>query len=248
MEVSLAAAWGFVLVLFRTAALLASAPVTGSTPVPARIRLGLSVAVAFAAFAGAGSPAVPPPETLGGLLFPAAAETAIGLAAGLSARLVLEAAGAAGSMAGLSMGLGYGQLVDPTSGAASSATGEVFALLALAVAVGLGLHREAIAWLCRSVIALPPGGAVDPVALARTVVAQAILSVGLAVRIAFPILAAITFGHVGLAVIGRTAPQVNLQSLGFSVAILCGGGALYLVAPGAAAMAARAALAAFARS
>lgn len=248
MEPTLATAWGFALVLFRTTALCLSAPVIGATAVPARIRLGFAVVMGFVAFLGAGSPAVPPPPTLGGLVLPAAAETAIGLAAGLSARMVLEAAAAAGSLAGLSMGLGYGQLIDPTSGAASTAPGQLFALVALGTAVGLGLHREAIAWLCRGVIETPPGGPVDLVPLARTAIAHGVLSCGLAIRMAFPILAAVTCGHVAMAVIGRTAPQLNLQSLGFSIAILCGGGALYLVTPAAAALAARAALAAFSGS
>ncbi len=245
METTLATAWGFALVLFRATALCLSAPVLGATTVPARIRLGVAVVVGWAAFVGAGSPALPPPETIAGLILAAAAESAIGLAAGLSARLVLEAATAAGSLAGLSMGLGYGQLIDPSSGTASSAVGQAFGLLALGVAVGLGLHREAIAWLCRSVIEVGPGAAVDLPSLLRRVIAHGVLSAGLAVRIAFPILAAITFGHVLIAAIGRTAPQLNLQSLGFSIAILCGGGALYLVAPAATAIAARAALAAF---
>lgn len=248
MEGSLAAGWGFALVLFRATALCLSAPVFGSTAVPARVRLGLAVALGFAAFAGAGAPGVPPPATFGALLLPAVAETAIGLSAGFSARLVLEAASAAGSLAGLSMGMGFGQLIDPNSGAASTAPGQAFALLALGAAVALGLHREAIAWLCRSVIAAPPGGAVELLPLARTVIVHGVLSAGLAIRMAFPILAAITFGHLAIAVIGRTAPQLNLQSLGFSIAILCGGGALYLVAPAAAAMAASAALAAFSGS
>jgi flagellar biosynthetic protein FliR len=47
-----------------------------------------------------------------------------------------------------------------------------------------------------------------------------------------------------MAGIGRTAQQLNLGTVGFSIAILAGGGALYLVAPGAAEMAARAAVAA----
>jgi flagellar biosynthesis protein FliR len=39
---------------------------------------------------------------------------------------------------------------------------------------------------------------------------------------------------------GRTAPQLNISSVGFSVTILAGGGALYLTAPTIAEMAARA--------
>jgi flagellar biosynthesis protein FliR len=49
-------------------------------------------------------------------------------------------------------------------------------------------------------------------------------------------------GHVVMAGMSRSAPQLNLGTLGFSVAILAGGGAFYLVAPAAAELAARAAV------
>jgi len=120
-------------------------------------------------------------------------------------------------------------------------------VLAMASLVVSGMHREAIAWLCRSVIAIPPGAiaGVDPLALAGAVITQAIGAAALAVRMAFPILVAVLFGHVALGVVGRTAPQLNVNSIGFSITILTGGAALYLLAPPIAELAARTAIAAF---
>jgi len=120
-------------------------------------------------------------------------------------------------------------------------------MFSLAAVVMSGMHREAIAWLCRSVIQMPPGAAVgiDVTSLATAVVTQAIGSAALAVRMAFPILVAVFFGHVSLGVIGRTAPQLNINSVGFSITILAGGGALYLLAPPIAQLAARTAASAF---
>ena len=51
-----------------------------------------------------------------------------------------------------------------------------------------------------------------------------------------------------MALIGRTAPQVNVSSVGFAVTIVAGGGALYLLTPSLAAVAARAAIEAFTRT
>ena len=59
-------------------------------------------------------------------------------------------------------------------------------------------------------------------------------------------LAAVLVGHLLMAGLSRTAPQLNLGTLGFSIAVLAGGGAFYLVAPVAAELAARAAVAAIA--
>lgn len=245
MEVPLPAAYGFALLLLRTAGLFAAAPLLGARPVPARARLALALAVTVAVFAGAGSPRVAPPSDVLGLAVAVASETAFGTLAGLSARWVLEAARAAGQVAGLSMGIGFGALVDPSSGTESSAGAELLFTLAQAGAAALGLHRDAIAWLARSAVHHPPGGDLGLSALAGRAVAHAALGAGLSVRIAFPILAAVTVGHALMGVVGRTAPQLNLASVGFSVAILSGGAALYLVAPGAAELAAQAATSAF---
>jgi flagellar biosynthesis protein FliR len=229
--------YGFLLTLLRSAGLCAFAPVLGSRNVPARVRLGLSVVVAVVAYVGAGTPQVPAAGP-GVLIACAASEAVLGLCAGVASRFALDAAVAAGHLAGLSMGMGYGALIDPVNGAESTAVGQLLSALALVAVVALGVHREAIAWFSRSVITFPPGTVVDMASLAQAVVTQAIGSVMLAVRLGFPVLVAVTFGHVALGVLGRTAPQVSLSSVGFSIAVLCGGGALYLVAPGAAELAA----------
>lgn len=243
MEPLLAAGYGFGLVLFRAAALCSTAPVLGSATVPQRIRLGIAVLLAFAAFGAAGSPSVAMPSSLLALLCAAATETVIGLAAGLCARAALEAASAAGHLAGLGMGIGYGALLDPVAGVEVPALANLFSTVALGCAVALGLPREAVLWLCRSLHALPPGAAADLRTLATQTLASLLDAAALGLRLGLPFLGAITIGHLSLGVIGRTTPQLSLQTLGFGVALLFGGAALWLFAPQAAQLAAGAAVA-----
>ena len=232
--IDLAPAYGFGLVVLRTAGLVMTAPVTGESGVPARARIAISVAVGLAAFLGAAAPSPLPPESALQLAFSGVAETALGALAGLGARWIVAAAEAAGQIIGLSMGLGYGASVTP-GGSDSAVTSRLFHQLALAAAVALGLHREGFAWLCRSVRALPPGQVTTDHlhGLALQAASQAMLGIGLSVRIAFPVLVATTAGHLALGLAGRFSPQLNLQSIGFSIAILAGGAALYLFTPAA---------------
>jgi flagellar biosynthetic protein FliR len=65
------------------------------------------------------------------------------------------------------------------------------------------------------------------------------------VRLGFPVVAAATAGHLLMGVVSRAAPQLNMNTLGFSVTLLSGGGALYLVAPTLARIAAQQAVASF---
>ena len=96
---------------------------------------------------------------------------------------------------------------------------------------------------------MPPGSTVgvDAAALAAAVVNQSIAATALAIRMAFPVLIAVFFGQVALGVVGRTVPQLNVNTLGFSVTILAGGGALYVLASPITELAARTATAVFTR-
>jgi flagellar biosynthesis protein FliR len=246
MTLPVASAYAYLLVLLRTAGLLVTAPVLSARVVPARARLALAVVFAFVAFCGAGAPGAPPPEHLGSLVQAVATETAFGALAGLSARFVLLAAMSAGHVSSLAMGMGYGAVLDPSSGAESNAAAELVYTVAQAGAVALGIHREALAWLSRSVLAFPPGGAFSLRELSLRVISDGTGAAALGARLAFPMLTAVFVGHVVMAVVGRTASQLNLRTLGFSVAILAGGGAFYLVAPVAAELAARTAFQSFA--
>ncbi|BDG07996.1 flagellar biosynthetic protein FliR [Anaeromyxobacter paludicola] len=247
MDLPLAAAYGYALVLLRTLGMFVSAPVLSARVVPMRARLGLGLLVAFAVWSGAGGPRIEPPGGIDGLAVAAAGETALGLLGGLSARWILEAARAAGQAMGLAAGIGMSQLMDPTTGDASGAVGEAVYQTAQAVAIAFGIHREAIGWLARSTAAWPPGAPRSLGDLAVRAIGSASVSAALAVRLAFPVMGAVLVGHATIGILGRSAPQLSLSSIGFSVAILAGGGALYLVAPAAAELAARAALAAFQR-
>jgi flagellar biosynthetic protein FliR len=231
--------FGFLMVLFRATALCSVAPLFGTKAVPVRMRMGLSVVIAYAAFAGAGAPLFT--GTTAALVQGAITETVIGLSAGLAARFALEAVGAAGQIIATSIGLSFGATVDPLHGTESTAISEFLSMIALGAMVATGVHRELIAWLCRSVVSLPPGSALDMGPLAGMVVTHALSAIALAVRMSFPVLVAVTFGHVALGIVGRTAPQLNISSVGFSITILAGGGALYMVAPMIAEMAAQAA-------
>jgi len=246
MTLPVAQAWALALLAFRATGLIVSAPILSARTVPARVRIALALLVAFAAWSGAGAPSATPPLQVGSLAGAVAAETALGLVAGLSARVVLLAALMAGQLAAQAMGFGMGAILDPGSGAESSALSELVYMAAQAGAVALGLHREAIAWLARSAIAFPPGAALSLRERVVEVIWQATGATALGVRLAFPMLAAVLLGHIVMAGLARTSPQLSLGTLGFSVAILAGGGAFYLVAPVAAELAARAAVSAFA--
>ena len=238
---------GFLLVLLRTGALVLGAPILSSKSIPARVKLSMTLVFSVAVFLAAGAPRVPVPQNFGALAALALSETALGLVAGLSSRLLFEAAQAGGQAASMSMGLGFGQVLNPNSNAESTSVGELYSNLALGVALSLGLHREAIAWLAMSVQQAPPGATVDVPSLASALVGQVIFGLTLAIRVGYPLFAASLLGYGMLALVGKAAPQLSLSNLGFGVTIVAGGAAVYLVAPDGAQLCAQAAFRVFSR-
>ncbi len=237
---------GFFLVLVRCTSLMMVAPIFSAKPIPALVRMGFSVPVAVAVYMGAGTPVFSGWDRLPQLIPAVAIEVVMGVGAGLCARFAIEAATAAGSAIAMAMGISFGSVIDPLHGAEYSAMGDLLSFLTMAVALAAGLHREAVAWLCRSIRESPPGSDISLATIATRVIADGTETFALAVRLAFPVLAAVTLGHMGLGMLNRVAPQLNLSNIGFTVAILAGGTAFYLVAPGAAVIAAQAARTAFA--
>ncbi|MBK7858917.1 MAG: flagellar biosynthetic protein FliR [Archangiaceae bacterium] len=234
MSIALGTLYAFFLVALRTAGLAIAVPTWGSRQVPVRVRLGLVLVLAFAVYQGAGAPQVEVPVSLPTLIGASLTETLVGLFGGFAARFTLEAAAAAGSMISIATGLSYGSLIDPLNGAESNALGQILRFAALAFAVEAGLHREALLWLLESLRHNPVGGPLAVDDTLRTALTQSAYCAALAVRVAFPVLALVGASYVALGAIGRVVPQLGLQNLGFSIAVLVGGAAVYALAPEAA--------------
>ncbi len=237
---------GFFLVLVRCTSLFMVAPIFAARGVPSLVRMGFSVPVTVAVFMGAGAPSFAAWQQPAALIPAVAMEVIVGGGAGLAARFAIEAALAAGSAISLAAGVSFGSMIDPVHGAESTSLGDLLSYLAMIVALAGGIHREAIMWLCRSVRETPPGSDFSVATIATRVVSDGAGALALSVRLAFPVLAAVTLGHLGLGLINRAAPQFNLSNIGFTVALVAGCGAFYLVAPDAAALVAQAARTAFA--
>jgi flagellar biosynthesis protein FliR len=244
IEAALPWLYGAFLVLLRGAGLVMVAPGASARTVPTRVRMAFAVLISLAAWLGAGSPHVAVPGSLASLVLSAGCETLFGMAGGMGARWVLDAAQSAGHNAGLAMGLGYGAQISPISGSDSPAVGQLISMLALGGAVSLGLHREVVLWFCRSLQSAPLDSGVGLRDLFVSALGQGIAGLGLGARVSFPILVGVTSGHIALGLAGKFAPQISLQSMGFAVALLAGGAALYYFGPGAAELVARQAVAA----
>jgi flagellar biosynthetic protein FliR len=208
------------LVLGRIAGLAVTAPLFGHLMVPVRVRVGFVLVVALAL-----APVVTPPtlpRDLWQLAGAMAVETAVGALLGFVGQLIFAGVQLGGQIAGMQIGFGMANLVDPQSHAQTTVVAEWESLLALLCFLVLDVHHLVLRALVDSYRAVPAGGAVLGATALRGVVAQAATLFTVGVRIASPVLVVLLLANGALGVLARTIPQLNVFVVGFPLNVGAG--------------------------
>lgn len=204
----------------RTGALAATAPVIGDPGVPIRARVVFVVAAGGAV--GANRPGIPYLDLPVALLV----EIALGLMTGLVARFILARAAAAGQLIGLSLGLGFASQYDIRAGESAGTIRSLVAALAGLAFLGAG-GLEALIRSVAVPASIDQAGTLGPLLL-REGTAATVRGLALAA----PIVLAALVGNIGLAVMNRAAPAVNVFSISLAAVLILGGVVLLATAPG----------------
>jgi len=205
----------FCLVLARIAGLVLAAPVLGHLLVPVRVRVALAVV-----FSAALAPVVPPAtgvadDSLVSLAGALALESALGVLLGLAAQLVFAGVQLGGQIAGIQMGFGVVNLIDPQSHAQVTIVAEWEQLVTLLIFLVLDVHHLLIGALLESFRAAPAGGLAATDMGLRGVVVLAGGLFALGARIAAPVMIALLLSNATLGLLARTVPQLNVFVVGF---------------------------------
>ncbi len=213
-----AAAWA--LAAARIAGFVLVSPFPGEN-VSTTQRIGLVAVLGWIATLLPAS-ASAPPELGTALATCAASELGCGLVIGMAFRLVFMAAEVAGQMVSQGIGLASASELNPTIGQQDTVLARVVTLVAMLLALGAGVHRVALAYLLGSFAALPIGHPIALGAAAIPLTNLAIESFTVGVRLAMPVTAVAFVVHLGLAMIARAAPALQIFNIGFSVLLATG--------------------------
>ena len=208
--------------MIRPGAAFIAAPVFGAANVPVQLRLVIALAVGVPAVAASGM--VLPAEgivSVPGIFF-IVGEVVIGLAIGFVLQMGLAAALLAGEVISNAMGLGFASMVDPLSGASSSAIGQFLAMLATALFLAADGHLLLIDIVGDSYTALPPGNAFPSWDALGGVIRFGSLMFAAALTIALPVGFVLILVQIIMGVIGRSAPALNLFAVGIPATLLAG--------------------------
>ncbi len=207
------------ILIARPATLVAAAPVFGGAFAPTQVRLGLSILLAILI-----APMVPPmalQSTVGlGLLV--AREMAIGLVMALALRAVIAGAELGGHLTGNQLMLSYGSVVDPQGGVRNNVIANLYGNLTLLTFLAINGHHALLRALVGSYAAIPIGtGGVGP-SLAASVTQLLGIVFVLGVRLAAPLVVVMLLVEVGMALMARVAPSLNLMAVAPPVRIVVG--------------------------
>jgi flagellar biosynthesis protein FliR len=218
------------LVSLRVGILFSMLPAPFGEVAPVRIRAVLGFVSAFAisiptlgnAHGLSTEPAV--------LLIGSLTELMVGAVMGLTVRTALAAADTAGTLAGNAMGLGFANQIDPLFGGEGVPTSAIMNSLAVMIFFVLNGHHVVLQALSASLTLAPPGGGVPTFALDELVtLGSRIVAQGL--RIASPVVATMFIVQLGLALVARAAPRVQIFALSFGVTVTIGALILVMSAP-----------------
>lgn len=214
--------WLWLVAMIRPGAAFVAAPVFGASFVPVQLRLVVALAVGIAALnavhftlpeAGLAS--------IDGLLL-VGGEVTAGLALGFAVQIGFSAALLAGEAIGNAMGLGFAAMADPLTGQSSPAIGQLLAILATFLFLSVDGHLALAASVVQSYQALPPGNAWLPASgmMALVQFGGTLFAAGLS--IALPVGSALVLIQIVMGVLARSAPALNLFSVGLPAALLAG--------------------------
>ncbi len=207
----------FGLVLSRVSGMIVGAPLLWNhAPVRSRAILVLLLSAFAMPLIATG------PLTIEQGLRSAPQEVLLGLAMGLVVRFGLAVAHMLGDLFGPMFGLSAAMLIGSHDDPMESAIGRIMSLLLGFVAVTVGLHRVVLSGLLASFAVVVPGSTIhaEAGALVLAGVSQSMIALGLSV--AMPVLAAHMLLQTTLAFVSRSAPQMQIFSVGFAAALVVG--------------------------
>ena len=214
----------------RCGAALALLPTLGGQFIPLRVRVGLSGCFAYLLL-GTVNPPVPPADLLSlAGLSAIAGEILIGAVAALALHAAFAAAMIAGDWLAQSMGLGFATQVDPGAAPTPVISG-LFALLTWSIFLGSGGHLLFLRLIAESHRAMPSAGALFEPERLWMIAGWGSLAFTSGLIAALPIGATLLLVNLALAIAARSAPQLNLFSVGFPLMLLVGLAALPLGFP-----------------
>jgi flagellar biosynthetic protein FliR len=212
----------FMLVFARVGSMVMLLPGLGESNIPVRIKLGIALLLALIILPLHRGAYQIDMQSINPLLIMMIHEIVVGIVLGATARVTLSALQVGGSVIAQQMGLGFVTSVDPTQGQQGVLIGNFLTMLGVTLLFATDSHYLVIAAINDSYNIFSPGDLTpsgDIAALATRAFAAA-FKIGMQLSAPF-----LVFGlvfNIGLGVLARLMPQMQVYFVGVPLSILAG--------------------------
>jgi flagellar biosynthetic protein FliR len=217
-----ALAAAFILAFARVGAMVMLLPGLGEANIPVRVKLGIALLLTLIILPLHRSAYHVDMNSMTSLLVLMLQEIIIGIVLGATARVTLSALSVAGSVIAQQLGLGFVTSVDPTQGQQGLLIGNFLTILGITLLFATDSHHLVISALNESYRIFSPGETMltgDIADLATRAFAAA-FKIGMQLSAPF-----LVFGlvfNIGLGVLARLMPQMQVYFVGVPLSIMVG--------------------------
>ena len=223
----------FALILLRMTGFVTSAAVLSSQNISTILKISLSIVLTLIVFKSVATNQAPVRlhENEANLLLLAGREVLIGIALGFVTRLFFFSISMAGEMVSLSLGLSQAQIFNPMMGAVGNVIEQFYMVIATLLYLVLDGHYILIDGLVKSFATIEVAKlSLEVGALSEMVLkAQGFFILG--IKLAAPILISMLVVQVGIALLSRTVPQINVLTTSTAITSALGFVILFISLP-----------------
>jgi flagellar biosynthetic protein FliR len=217
-----ALAAAFMLVFARVGTMVMLLPGFGENNLPMQLRLGIALGLTLILLPLHRADYHVDLDSMAATLLLLVHEIIIGLVLGATARVTISALEVAGSVIAQQVGLGFVTAIDPTQGQQGALVGNFLTILGLTLLFATDTHHLVIAALNDSYSIFDPGQLLpsgDVASLATSAFATAFR---IGIQLSAPFLVFGLVFNLGLGLLARLMPQMQVYFIGVPLSILAG--------------------------
>lgn len=217
-----ALAAAFLLTFARVGTMMMLLPGIGESNIPSRVRLTVALVLTGLITPLHRSAYAVDLNTLAPVIVVLFEEIIVGAVLGMTARLAISALQTAGSIIAQQLGLGFVTAIDPTQDQQGMILGNFLTLLGIALIFATDLHHLVIMAINDSYTIFRPGEMPFSGDVAQHITQVVAASFRIGVQLSAPFLAFGLLFNLGLGVLSRLMPQMQVFFIGIPVTILVG--------------------------
>ncbi len=212
----------FMLTFARVGAMVMLLPGLGETNIPVRVKLSIALLLTLIILPLHRADYHIDMNSMASLLVLMVYEILIGIVLGATARVTLAALQVAGAVIAQQLGLGFVTTIDPTQGQQGVLIGNFLTLLGVTMLFATDSHYLVIAALNDSYSIFSPGEVVPSGDVAELATRAFTAAFKIGMQLAAPFLVFGLVFNIGLGVLARLMPQMQVYFVGVPLSILAG--------------------------